>query len=280
LRPGTSIQSQNQCFQLAAQNDGNLVLYKKSTGQALWSSGTYGRSIQYAIFQSDGNLVIYDPGNRPLWASGTDNKGATRLTLQDDGNLVIYTAQNRPLWATNTVTSCGAAASTTRASKQKVDAFVSRFEGATNIQRYDISNLGGQCVTLIARYLQEYYGVSRSSLTIGNGRDTARSVASQFSGSFLPVSDPGDPIPGSIISFPNSPLSGTCPDGRLCGHVALVVSSLKSGNSLNLTILDSNGDGFALKGTSRVTKRTLSINTSNYSASGYGSGIYWTNPKD
>jgi hypothetical protein len=107
LRPGTSIQSQNQCFQLAAQNDGNLVLYKKSTRQALWSSGTYGRSVQYTIFQSDGNLVIYDPSNRPLWASGTDNKGATRLTLQDDGNLVIYTAQNRPLWATNTVTSCG-----------------------------------------------------------------------------------------------------------------------------------------------------------------------------
>lgn len=54
-----------------------------------------------AIFQQDGNFVVYDNG-RPIWASGTNGRGATRLTFQNDGNLVIYTARTQPLWSSNT----------------------------------------------------------------------------------------------------------------------------------------------------------------------------------
>jgi hypothetical protein len=280
MPPGTSIKSTNQCFSLNAQSDGNLVLYRQSNGQALWDTKTYGRNVNRTIFQNDGNLVIYNTSNQAVWASNTDRRGGTRVTVQDDGNFAMYNAQNQALWATNTVTSCTVSQQPTqRESKRKVDAFVNAFNGKTNIQRYDLSNLGGQCVTLIARYLQEYYGASRTSLTLGNGGQTAGVVANTFSSYFSTLQDPSDPIPGAIMSFPNAPYSGNC-NGRLCGHVALVVASARSGSNLNVQILDSNGDNKALSGTSVVTLRNITINTSGYSASGYGSGIQWVNPKD
>lgn len=62
-------------------------------------ASTSGRFI--AIFQTDGNFVLYDNG-RPIWASGTNGRGATRLTLQNDGNIVIYNARTQPLWSSNT----------------------------------------------------------------------------------------------------------------------------------------------------------------------------------
>jgi hypothetical protein len=107
LQPGSSVKSNNQCFSLNAQADGNLVLYKQSNGQALWNTGTYGRNVKQTIFQTDGNLVIYNNSNQPVWASNTDRRGTTQLNVQDDGNLVMYNAQNQAIWHTNTVTSCG-----------------------------------------------------------------------------------------------------------------------------------------------------------------------------
>jgi outer membrane protein assembly factor BamB len=53
--------------------DGNLVIYNRSTGQALWASRTSadcGKSECMAKFQTDGNLVIYRFGN-PIWSTGT-----------------------------------------------------------------------------------------------------------------------------------------------------------------------------------------------------------------
>jgi hypothetical protein len=107
MPPGSSVRSNNQCFSLNAQADGNLVLYKKSNGQALWDTKTYGRNVKQTIFQTDGNLVIYNTSNQPVWASNTDRRGATQLNVQDDGNVVMYNGQNQAIWATNTVTSCG-----------------------------------------------------------------------------------------------------------------------------------------------------------------------------
>jgi hypothetical protein len=97
MPPGSSIKSDNQYFSLNAQTDGNLVLYRQSNGQALWNTGTYGRSVKQTIFQSDGNLVIYDTNNSPVWDSRTYGRGGTRLTLQDDGNFVMYNAQNQAI---------------------------------------------------------------------------------------------------------------------------------------------------------------------------------------
>jgi uncharacterized membrane protein YcaP (DUF421 family) len=294
MQPGSSITSNNQCFSLNAQTDGNLVLYRRSNGQALWHTATNGKNVKQTIFQNDGNLVIYNTSNSPVWASNTERRGATKLTVQDDGNVVMSNSQNQALWATNTNTSCSPPATPTpptstahSTSQSNIKDFVARFNGKMNISRDDFpGSYGGQCVTLIARYLEDYYGGSKDSrypMGLDNGRGTAQKVANIFSQYFSPVSDPSDPIPGSIISFPNAPSSGNCGtiyNPLLCGHVALVVSSQRNGNNLNVQILDSNGDGKALNGTSIVTQRSITIDTRYSSASGYGSGIYWVNPKN
>jgi hypothetical protein len=80
LSPGSSVKSNNQCFSLNAQTDGNLVLYRRSNGQALWHTATYGRNVKQTIFQTDGNLVVYNTSNQPVWASGTDRSSRWHRT--------------------------------------------------------------------------------------------------------------------------------------------------------------------------------------------------------
>lgn len=96
-------------YQLAMQNDGNLVIYDVN-GQALWDTQTEGHSGASAIMQTDGNFVVRQ-NTTPLWNSGTGgNQGATYyLCFQTDGNLVVYaplphtTACNgSPRWDSNT----------------------------------------------------------------------------------------------------------------------------------------------------------------------------------
>jgi hypothetical protein len=101
LGPGASITSPNGRYTLTYQIDGNFVLYAPGR-QALWNSGTYGRSAGKAIMQTDGNLVVYDGSNRAVWNSGTWGNGGARMALQDDGNLVVYSGSGRALWNSGT----------------------------------------------------------------------------------------------------------------------------------------------------------------------------------
>ncbi|MDF3291444.1 hypothetical protein [Streptomyces silvisoli] len=97
---------------LVMQSDGNLVMYRKRDGAAIWSSGTYGHPGAYAMMQKDGDLVVYRSGGGPstvgsLWASGTHGHPGAYAIMQDDGNLVIYKSGGGPstggsLWASNT----------------------------------------------------------------------------------------------------------------------------------------------------------------------------------
>jgi peptidoglycan hydrolase-like protein with peptidoglycan-binding domain len=114
LTPGQSITSCNGTYTLVFQGDGNVVLYKGAVAiaNALWSTGTYGKSAGTFIMQGDGNLVLYKPGQpvaeNALWASywngGIFGKPG-KLAVQDDGNLVIYaTGDNSVLWASGTNT--------------------------------------------------------------------------------------------------------------------------------------------------------------------------------
>jgi hypothetical protein len=296
MLPGTSIKSNNQCFSLNAQTDGNLVLYRQSNGQALWDTKTSGRNVKQTIFQNDGNLVIYNTSNQAVWASNTDRRGGTKLTVQDDGNFVMYNAQNQVVWPTNTVTSCNAPAlvpapqPTQRDSQRKINDFVNQWNEKTGVTRYDlVGNVyNGQCVTLIARYLQDHYGASKTLLSLDHGRGTARKVGNQlFTNDFWPVEKAGDPQPGSIISFPNAPNTEDrtyC--GGKCGHVALVVNSRRNGNILEVDILESNALGQGAN--SKVTRDTINISNSNTnnpsatrkSGASLGSGVQWVNPKN
>jgi hypothetical protein len=106
LAPNQSLTSASGRYTFIYQTDANLVLYKSYPHQpqkALWASNTGGKAPSVCIMQTDGNLVIYDPGGHALWASGTSQYAGSHLLVQDDGNVVIYRPNNTPVWATNTV---------------------------------------------------------------------------------------------------------------------------------------------------------------------------------
>lgn len=90
--------STNNRARLIMQSDGNLVLYKD--GRAVWQTGTVGRGT-CAVWQPDGNFVLYGHSGEALWASHTEGRGYY-FAVQDDGNVVIYDQAGRPLWATYT----------------------------------------------------------------------------------------------------------------------------------------------------------------------------------
>jgi CHAP domain len=277
LQPGSSIRSSNQCFGFEAQSDGNFVLYRRSNNQPLWASGTDRRNVKHTVFQNDGNLVIYNTSNNPIWASNTDRRSGTRLTVQDDGNVVMYTAQGQAVWHTNTVTSCNVTPQppAQRQSERKVNAFANDWLNKT-VWRKDDRTLDGQCVSLIARYLQDHY--SKGALWIGDGRTTASSIGSQFP-EFLPLSDPSLPIPGSIMSF-------AATSSNSFGHVALVRSVQRnSNNTLTLTILESNVDTNTSAPNSKVRQNTIILNLSNLRVTesdgrAWRGSASWVNPRD
>jgi hypothetical protein len=58
------------------QTDGNLVMYRRRDGAAIWSSCTSGHPGAYAEMQTDGNFVVYKSTGGPgkggaPWAIGT-----------------------------------------------------------------------------------------------------------------------------------------------------------------------------------------------------------------
>ena len=83
------------------QSDGNLVLYNLYDGHARWATGTEGNSGDFAVFQGDGNFVVYSSSGSPLWNSHTYTYSGLTLNMQSDGNAVIYQG-SQPLWATDT----------------------------------------------------------------------------------------------------------------------------------------------------------------------------------
>jgi hypothetical protein len=102
LSPGQALYSSNGTYKLVQQTDGNLVLYNRSTGKAVWSTNKFGSGI-YLRMQTDGNLVQYTSGGSAVWSSKTNGKGGNRVVVQNDGNVVMYTSGGTAVWATNTV---------------------------------------------------------------------------------------------------------------------------------------------------------------------------------
>lgn len=91
------IHSPNHQYHLIFQSDGNLVIYDRYKS-VIWDSKTTNRGNR-AEFQRDGNLVIYDRRNRAIFSSDTPDRGGRALKIQDDGNLVIYAGGANPIWA-------------------------------------------------------------------------------------------------------------------------------------------------------------------------------------
>ena len=93
LNNGDSLDLQGR--QLIMQPDGNLVLYNNSVSprKVCWASNSSGsnRAAAYAIYQNDGNFVIYNgPGGAVLWASNTVGLSGSTVLLETDGAKVAY----------------------------------------------------------------------------------------------------------------------------------------------------------------------------------------------
>jgi hypothetical protein len=88
------------------QEDGNLVLYRKSDQAAVWSTNTYLTCSHVACYQSDGNFIVSNCEKKATWAAGS-SAGGNYIELQDDGNLVNYAKDPlKAVWASNSVTRC------------------------------------------------------------------------------------------------------------------------------------------------------------------------------
>ncbi|WP_265562903.1 hypothetical protein [Streptomyces hygroscopicus] len=104
--------TQTRYTRLVVQSDGNVVMYRKRDGKAIWSTGTWGHTGAFMDMQSDGNLVVYKSGGGPglggaLWSTGTYGHTGAYAVAQNDGNFVVYRSGGGPstggsLWASNT----------------------------------------------------------------------------------------------------------------------------------------------------------------------------------
>ncbi|MEG5028365.1 RICIN domain-containing protein, partial [Microcoleus sp. AT8-B1] len=215
------------------------MIINKATGKALDSGG------------DSGNQIYMHPTPMPsnpfhLW----------KLNLPDGGNSGSGGGGTNP----------------------NAEAFFGAAKGKVGITRLDGNyDLRGQCVTLIARYVQEVF-LPANQRTIprafGHGKDTARVVSQMLPNSFEAATSSGLPKRGAIISFPDIGIV----NGVRYGHVAIVMESRQLSNGQRqVRIMDSNGDGLATNST--VREYTYWINIPNGTANGYGANIYWTNPK-
>lgn len=77
---------------LIMQNDGNLVQYltQVPTGRqrVCFASNTYGRG-WLAVYQSDGNFVVYDYSYRAVWASNTVGVSGSTVDINYNGQLWV-----------------------------------------------------------------------------------------------------------------------------------------------------------------------------------------------
>uniref|UniRef100_A0A914X7P1 Uncharacterized protein n=1 Tax=Plectus sambesii TaxID=2011161 RepID=A0A914X7P1_9BILA len=96
------------------QNDGNFVVYGgvPSTFSVIWDSGTAGKGHGFynLAVQDDNNLVIYTgTDHQAIWNTGTTGQGSkpTYLSMQNDANLVLYDAESHPLWFSGSTGRCG-----------------------------------------------------------------------------------------------------------------------------------------------------------------------------
>jgi len=95
--------SDNHAFVFGMTRDGVLELRAVRNGQpaeSLWTSRSRAgkRDESAAVFQNDGNLVVYQTVDTVVWNSGSLGKGDYRLSVTNDGNVVIHAVDGRPLW--------------------------------------------------------------------------------------------------------------------------------------------------------------------------------------
>ncbi|MEU6851720.1 RHS repeat-associated core domain-containing protein [Actinacidiphila alni] len=106
LASGTSMVTNT--IRLTMQTDGNLVMYARRSGQALWSSNTAGHPGAVLTMGTDGNLTVHTTSGTTLWSTATTDTG-DHARLDDDGQLIVFNAAGTSVWKTPTWTADRAA---------------------------------------------------------------------------------------------------------------------------------------------------------------------------
>ncbi|XP_039645431.1 mannose-specific lectin-like [Perca fluviatilis] len=103
LHMGQFLMSNSRQYKAIFQDDGNFVVYAcaNSPHKAVWATGTNGSDAVRVIMQADGNLVMYNQSNQPKWSSGTYIKGTCdkcRVELTDGGKLELTRTVTEKVW--------------------------------------------------------------------------------------------------------------------------------------------------------------------------------------
>jgi hypothetical protein len=94
----TLLQTADGSYKLVMQGDGNLVEYGGTT--AYWSTVTSGHTGAVAVFQADGNLVVYSSKalDSVLWSSGTSGNPGATLSMNSQGVFNVFSSNGSKLW--------------------------------------------------------------------------------------------------------------------------------------------------------------------------------------
>lgn len=98
LHRGESVASNR--MRITMGTNGTLVISDEQ-GVIRWSSHTEGRGDR-AVFQADGNFVVYSADNKGVWSSGTGGNPGATLVIQDDGNVTVRSSSGAALWTART----------------------------------------------------------------------------------------------------------------------------------------------------------------------------------
>lgn len=104
LTTGEELRSANGWLTLTVQDDGNVVLRRRQTGAALWSSRTRTQAVTELRMQKDGDLTACRADGTVAWNSRTVGNDGASLVLRDDGDLVVTAGDAAThLWHSDTV---------------------------------------------------------------------------------------------------------------------------------------------------------------------------------
>lgn len=99
LNMGQYKYSDNRAYFMTLKSDGNLCVYNNKEEQ-IWCSGKSSSSPPFIVFQTDGNLVIYQstPLNA-IWSIGSQGPNRTHVSLDNDGVIRVYNNLNEIIWS-------------------------------------------------------------------------------------------------------------------------------------------------------------------------------------
>jgi hypothetical protein len=96
LLPGDRLETADA--RLTMQEDGNLLIFRKSDSAILFATKTTNNPGAYAQMRSDGNLVVTGKSGGELWSAGTSGAG-NYAELRDNSTLTVHKQDAGVLWS-------------------------------------------------------------------------------------------------------------------------------------------------------------------------------------